>query len=371
MTFSEYLNILYPFFDWEQVQRKIAEKAEALNEDDTETEPIFTSNRKSKAKFTKALLISGLKNGTACRKEFLKWTDDYYLKLFRGDEGRSASSVLSRINLETDFDDLAFRDYISEYFEKRFDEIRAKFDKIDIPIAEGDEAERLLEIFKNICAEFSEKNDLKIKLLHDDQSQIAGIIKRLTKILDRMFAIAITADLSQLDHSTELVDFLRSASVNYLSSASREKFATYNESHVLQFHPCELASWRVNRAKSKASDNKASDSRDIPNTAKAIENDVTIDQVFQCSKEVIDKNMPEWLKAIAQNLEELMSENQKLSLFCTLYPQYDALTKLYQKAFTLRPKMFCRDWASDIEKPYSKDVYEYIELLKSCFQSIV
>ena len=38
-----------------------------------------------------------------------------------------------------------------------------------------------LEIFKNICAEFSEKNDLKIKLLHEDQSQIAGIIKRLTK----------------------------------------------------------------------------------------------------------------------------------------------------------------------------------------------
>lgn len=202
-----------------------------------------------------------------------------------------------------------------------------------------------------------------VRMLETDRTEIAGIIDRLTKILDRMFAIAITADLWQLDHSTELVDFL--------SSASREQFATYNESHVLQFHQCDLASWKANRAKSKGNESQASESKDIPNTAKEIENDVTIDQVFQCSEEVIDENTPEWLKEIEQNLEELMSENQKLSLFCTRYPQYEALTKLYKKAFTLWPKMFCRDLASDIEKPYSKDVNEYIELLESCSQSIV
>ena len=206
MTFSEYLNILYPFFDWEQVQRKIAENAEALNEDDTETEPIFTSNRKSKAKFTKALLISGLKNGTACRKEFLNWTYDYYLKLFRGDKDRSASSVLSRINLETDFDDLAFRDYISEFFEKRFDKIRTEFDKIDIPIAEDDEAERLLEIFKNICAEFSGKTDLKIKLLHEDQSQIADIILRLRQVLGKLKGESGVMDLLGINLGNYLIE---------------------------------------------------------------------------------------------------------------------------------------------------------------------
>lgn len=210
-----------------------------------------------------------------------------------------------------------------------------------------------------------------VKLLETDRTEIASIIDRLTKILDRMFAIAITADLSQLDHSTELVDFLSSASVDYLSSASKEQFETYNESHVLQFHQCDLASWKANRAKSKGNESQASESKDIPNTAKEIENDVTIDQVFQCSEKVIDENTPEWLKEIEQNLEELMSENQKLSLFCTRYPQYEALTKLYKKAFTLWPKMFCRDLASDIEKPYSKDVNEYIELLESCSQSIV
>lgn len=337
MTFSEYLNILYPFFDWEQVQRKIAENAEALNEDDTETEPIFTSNRKSKAKFTKALLISGLKNGTACRKEFLNWTDDYYLKLFRGDKDRSASSVLSRINLETDFDDLAFRDFISEFFEKRFDKIRTEFDKIDIPIAEDDEAERLLEIFKNICAETSGKNNLMIKLLGEDQSQIANIILRLRRVLNDLKGESAAMVLLGVNLG------------NYLNREQLERNAESNTNDAAQ----------------------------------KIKEPSIVDQVFGYMLDDSDSRYesPDTfyngehnsvVKPICDKLSELQDINDELAPYIERYPNYRFLRGLYKVGIAIQNvNLFLRDPKWTDARTYDPIIDQYEKLLIECSRNIV
>ncbi len=324
MTFSDYLNILYPFFDWEQVRRKIAENAEALNGDDCETGPIFTSSRKSKAKFTKALLISGLKKGTACRKEFLSWTDDYYLKLFRGDEVRSASSVLSRINLETDFDDFEFRDYIAVYFEKSFDEIRAEFTKKNIPIAEGDESERLMEIFKMICSEKSGKTDLKIKLLHEDQRQIAEIILRLRQAL------------ISLKSTSGVMDILGFNLDNYLIKEQLNRAAQLNTNDEKQI----------------------------------IREPSVLDRCFGTTSEAIDSNSV--VKPIFDELAELKNVNDELEPFIERYPNYRLLRLLYQFGNAIQNvNLFLRNPEWTDGRRYDPVIDQYEKLLIECSRNIV
>lgn len=338
MTFSEYLNILYPYFDWEQVKLMIAEKAIAHNEDDTEANPIFTSSRKSKAKFTKAVLISGLKKDAGCRKEFLHWSDDYYLKLVRGDEGRSASSALSRINLETDFDDLEFRDFISEYFEKHFDEIRAEFAKIKIPIAEGDEAERLLEIFKNICSEKSGKNDLKIKLLREDQSQIADIILRLRQVLEELKGASAIMDLSGINLDNYLIKWQLEKKVQ--ADGALDAKQDIKEPSLID----KVFGYMCEEAPSRCKSPDTFDNGDLNSIVNPIH-----DKLF-----------------------ELHNINHELTPYIERYPNYRLLSVLYQAGTAINHvNLFLRDPKWTDVRTYHPNIDQYEKLLKECSRNIV
>lgn len=160
ISFSEFANALYDFFDWNH-----------------EPKP----GKPGKGTFTKALLLAGLSEDMD-KKIYDKIEDsknDTLLKYFHG------KVKPSRVFMITNgfYDPELFKDFIHDKFGQRFKEIRQAFTKLNVSIAVGQEPFCLSQIYSQI--RFPSKQT-RCTISKEDAKDIKDIITDLWHYIDKL-----------------------------------------------------------------------------------------------------------------------------------------------------------------------------------------